>query len=160
MAEATLEARIKRLEDIEAIKRLMSLYCFHADNRDGANWSQVFTEDGVFETDIYGVYEGRDTIRALDHRSFAIHYNTNAIIDIDGDRAVGRWLLLMPCSFDDGKGGKRAVWAAAKYRNDIERVNGQWLFKRVRLISIMWTPFDQGWELARFIDKEPSGLLS
>jgi hypothetical protein len=26
----------------------------------------------------------------------------------------GKWLLLMPCSFDDGSGGKRAVWAAAK----------------------------------------------
>ena len=48
------------------------------------------------------------------------------------------------------------MWAAAKYRNDLERVNGKWLFKRVRLISIMWTPFDQGWELDRFIDKEPA----
>jgi hypothetical protein len=156
MADAGLESRIKRLEDLEEIKQLMSLYCYHADNRDGANWSQVFTEDGVFETDIYGTYEGRATIRALEHRSFAIHYNTNPIIDIDGDKAVGRWLLLMPCSFDDQFGGKRAVWAAAKYVNDLARVNGKWLFKRVRLKSIMWTPFDQGWEEDRFIDNEPT----
>lgn len=150
MADMTLEARIKRLEDIEAIKRLMSLYCFHADNADGENWSQVFTEDGVFETDLYGSTEGRAAIRALQHRSFAIHYNTNGIIDIDGDRAEGKWLLLMPCSFDTPV-GKQAVWAAAKYRNDIVRVGGEWKFKRVRLISIMWTPFDKGWELERVI---------
>ena len=156
MTDTSLEARIKRLEDLEEIKQLMSLYCFHADNADGENWSQVFTEDGAFQTDIYGTYEGRDVIRALQHRSFAIHYNTNPIIEIDGDRAVGKWLLLMPCSFDDEAGGKRAVWAAAKYVNDLERVNGKWLFKRVRLNSIMWTPFDQGWELDRFIDEEPA----
>lgn len=156
MSDASLEARIKRLEDLEEIKQLMSVYCFHADNRDGANWSQVFTEDGVFETDLYGTTEGRAAIRALNHRSFAIHYNTNPIIEIDGDRAVGKWLLLMPCSFDVAEGGKRAVWAAAKYVNDLERVGGKWLFRRVRLNSIMWTPFDKGWELDRFIDKQPA----
>lgn len=156
MAQTSLEERMQRLEDIEEIKRLMSLYCYHADNRDGANWSEVFTEDGVFETDIYGTYEGRPAIRALEHRSFAIHYNNNPIIDIDGDRAVGKWLLLMPCSFDAKDGGKRAVWAAAKYENELARVDGKWLFKRVKLISIMWTPFDEGWELDRFIDNEPA----
>ena len=25
----------------------------------------------------------------------------------------------MPCSFDEGDGGKRAVWAAAKYENEL-----------------------------------------
>ena len=156
MSEMSLEARMKRLEDIEEIKRLMNLYCYHADNRDGANWSAVFTEDGVFETDIYGTYKGRDTIEALEHRSFAIHYNNNPIIDIDGDSAVGKWLLLMPCSFDEEGGGKRAVWAAAKYENELARVEGRWLFKKVKLISIMWSPFDKGWELDRFIDNEPT----
>lgn len=155
MGTVTLEDRIKRLEDIEAIKRLMSTYCYHADNRDGDNWSEVFAEDGVFETDLWGSTEGRKAIRALQHRSFAIHYNTNGIIDIDGDKANGKWLLLMPCSFDTAEGGKRAVWAAAKYDNDLVRVGGKWLFKRVRLISIMWTPFDQGWELERVIGKAP-----
>ncbi len=155
MADTSLETRIQRLEDLEEIKRLMNAYCYHADNRDGANWSGVFAEDGVFETDIYGTYEGRDTIRALEHRSFAIHYNTNPIIDIDGDYAFGKWVLLMPCSFDDGSSGKRAVWAAAKYENELARIGGKWLFKKVKLISIMWTPFDQGWELDRFIDEEP-----
>ena len=153
MPDSALEARIRRLEDLEAISRLMSLYCYHADNRDGENWSQVFTEDGVFETDLYGTYEGRATIRALEHRSFAIHYATNAIIDIDGDRARGRWLLLMPCSFDDGAGRKRAIWAGAKYENDLLRTSEGWRFKRVKLISVMWTPFDKGWELERFISQ-------
>ena len=153
MTDATLEARIRRLEDIEAIKRLMSLYCYHADNRDGESWSQVFTEDGVFETDLYGTHAGRETIRRLQHRSFAIHYAMNPIIDIDGDRATGKWLLLMPCSFDEQEGAKRAVWAGAKYENELVRVQGEWRFKRVRLISVMWTPFDKGWEIERFIGR-------
>ena len=56
---------------------------------------------------------------------------------------------------------RRRVWRQArgvgggKYVNDVERIDGKWLFKRVRLNSIMWTPFDQGWELDRFIDEGP-----
>jgi len=152
MTDKNLEARIQHLEDTAEITRLMNEYCYHADNADGENWAQVFTEDGAFETDLFGSVEGRAEIRALQHRSFAIHMNTNPIIDIDGDKARGRWILLMPCSFDTPE-GKRAVWAAAKYDNDIERVDGKWLFRRVRLISIMWTPFDKGWELERVIEQ-------
>lgn len=150
MADSSLEARIRRLEDLQAIQELMSIYCFHADNRDGANWSQVFAEDGVFETDLLGTHEGRAKIAALRHRDFAIHYNTNSIIELNGDRAFGRWLLFMPTSLDLEGGMKKPVWAAARYENDLVRVGGQWKFKRVKLISIMWTPFDKGWELDRF----------
>ena len=43
MIEISLETRIKRLEDLEEIKNLMNTYCFHADEADGENWSQVFS---------------------------------------------------------------------------------------------------------------------
>lgn len=152
MADNSIEARLRKVEDTLAIQQLMSLYCFHADNRDGANWSQVFAEDGVFETDLLGTHEGRAAIKALRHRDFAIHYNTNSILEIDGDRAFGRWLLFMPTSLDLPDGTKKPVWAAARYENDLVRVNGEWKFKRVKLISIMWASFEKGWELDRFSD--------
>ena len=56
----------------------------------------------------------------------------------------------------DGLRRRRAVWAAAKYENELVRVEGRWLFKKVKLVSVMWSPFDKGWELDRFIDNEPT----
>ena len=154
MTAGTLEARLREVEDKLAIQELMSLYCFHADNRDGANWSEVFAEDGVFEADLLGSWQGREAIKALRHRDFAIHYNTNSIIKIDGDTAFGRWLLFMPTSLDLEDGSHKPVWAAAKYENDLVRVNGAWKFKKVKLISIMWASFEEGWEKNRFSDMD------
>ena len=104
----------------------------------------------MFETDVFGTHEGRDAIRALQHLPFAVHYVMNPIIDIDGDQATGKWLLLEPCSFpqDDGR---QPVWGAAKYEDDYLRVDGEWKFKRVKLISLMWSPYEQGWEQQRII---------
>ena len=99
MSSSDLEKKIQHLTDLEEIKKLRSLYSYHADAHDSENWANLFTEDGVFETDVFGTHEGRDTIRALEHLPFAVHYVMNPIIDIDGDQATCKWLLLEPCSF-------------------------------------------------------------
>ena len=112
--------------------------------------TNLFTEDGVFETDAFGTHEGRDAIRALRHLPFAVHYVMNPIIDIDGDTATGKWLLLEPCSFPQGD-ERQPIWVAAKYEDDYPRVDGEWKFKRVKLMSLMWSPYEQGLEKQRII---------
>lgn len=146
----SLEARIRRLEDIEEINRLKVLYCYYADSKDSTKWCEVFTEDGVFETDFGPATVGKDAIRQHTHGSFAIHFAMNPLIEIDGDKATGRWLLLMPCTFDLDT-GKRPVWAGLRYENDLVRTAQGWRFSRVRLFSLMWTPYDTGWEVERFV---------
>lgn len=150
MTLSEMERELQRLKDIEAIIRLRSLYCYYADLKDCDNWANLFTEDGVFETDVFGVYEGRETIRALQHLPFAVHYVMNPIIDVDGDRATGKWLLFEPCSFPVGK-KRRPVWGMAKYEDEYRRIGGEWKFKRVKLISHTWAPYEKGWEMERII---------
>ena len=104
----------------------------------------------MFETDVFGTHEGRDAIRALQHLPFAVHYVMNPIIDIDGDTATGKWLLLEPCSFPQGD-DRQPIWGAAKYEDDYVRVDGEWKFKRVKLMSLMWSPYEQGWERQRIV---------
>jgi len=145
-----MERELQRLRDIEAIVRLRSLYCYYADLKDCDNWANLFTEDGVFETDVFGIHEGRETIRALQHLPFAVHYVANPIIEIDGDRATGRWLLFEPCTFPTGKKGQ-PVWGMAKYEDQYRRVDGEWKFKRVKLMSHAWAPYEKGWEKERII---------
>ena len=148
MPSSDVEKNIQYLVDLEAIKRLRSLYCYYADAHDSEKWASLFTEDGVFETDVFGTHEGRDAIRALQHLPFAIHYVMNPIIDIDGDQASGKWLLWEPCSFPEDN-AHQPIWGAAKYEDDYLRVGSEWKFKRVKLMSLMWSPVEQGWEQQR-----------
>lgn len=147
---ANMERELARLMDIEAIIRLRSLYCYYADLKDCDNWANLFTEDGVFETDVFGIYRGRETIRALQHLPFAVHYVMNPIIDVDGDRATGKWLLFEPCSFPVGN-KRQPVWGMAKYEDEYRRIDGVWKFKHVKLMSHTWAPYEQGWEKQRII---------
>ena len=149
-----LERDIRTLMDLEAIRKLRALYAYHVDHFDTESWANLFTEDGVFDIDTLGRFEGRDQIRSFQLLPFAIHYLTNPIIDIapDGLTAEGKWLLLEPCSLSLEEGqAPRPLWGAARYEDSYAKVDGEWKFKEVKLLSIMWSPFEQGWEKARNI---------
>ncbi len=105
MTTDSLETRIKRLEDIEAIKNLTARYSF-AINK-GWNGKEVqvetmpviFTQDARWESkSMRVVAEGRDEImKALkeltEHTDFSMHSYTNPILDVHEDRATGNWLF-------------------------------------------------------------------
>jgi uncharacterized protein (TIGR02246 family) len=50
------------LQDKEAIRDLMSAYCFHVDNGDFEQFAALFTEDAVFEAGPFGKLQGRRAI--------------------------------------------------------------------------------------------------
>lgn len=156
MSSGDLAARLQRLEDIEAIKGLKARYCAHVDIRDEDAWVSLFTPDAVWDGGEFGRYEGEAAIRQFFRSipgllNFALHYVTNSFVEVDGDRATGHWYLLEPCTFADGN---QAVWGAARYEEQYVRVQGEWKFKQIRLISWMWTPYDQGWAKRRFVGEE------
>lgn len=153
MADKDLEKRIAEVEDIEAIRKLKGRYCLYVDQRNEDGWVSLFTQDGVWESDKFGVHEGREAIRTLFRNipgflSFALHYVTNPIIEVDGDRATGNWLLLEPCTFIQGN---QPTWGAGRYEEQYVKVGGEWKFKRLKLISSFWTPYEQGWVKKRFV---------
>ena len=152
MTQENLAARIQNIEDFNAITRLKHLYCYYADRHDSDNWANLFTEDGVFDGGVFGRHEGRETIRALTHLPFAVHYATNQIIDVDGDCATGKWLLLEPCSFPDENGDK-PTWGMAAYEDDYVRKDEEWKIKYTKLIPLTYTPYDLGWEKQRMIER-------
>jgi hypothetical protein len=65
MADKDLEKRIAEIEDIEAIRKLKGRYCLYVDQRNEDGWISLFTQDGVWESDKFGVHEGREAIRTL-----------------------------------------------------------------------------------------------
>ncbi len=157
---ASLEDRVRRLEDIEAIRQLKARYCERCDDGyDADGIAELFTADGIWDGGrTFGRREGREAIRrhfqgAGDRVPLARHQVMNPMVEVDGDEATGRWLLFQPC-IDVGADG--AVWLAATYHDRYRRVGDQWLIASSTIDVAFFTPYEKGWERQRFLTgREP-----
>jgi hypothetical protein len=147
-----LEARVRVLLDIEEIKLLKARYAAACDDNYNADAiAALFTEEAVWDGGNFGRAEGRESIRRFFRHApsifpFAIHNVMNPLIRVDGDRATGQWYLLQPAT----RSGNQAVWLAAVYHDDYERVDGKWMFKHLRVTSNFLTSYEEGWAKKRF----------
>ena len=148
MDNSDLEKRIKRLEDIEAIKQLKARYCAACDDsHNPEKLASLFATDGIWEGEGIGRYQGHAAIRALFEGSraavsFSQHNVMNPIIEIDRDRAKGHWYFFAPFTFRDGN---RQIWSAARYEDDYVKIDGEWKFQHLRVFPRMFAPYETGW---------------
>ena len=144
-----LEARITRLEDLEAIKQLKARYCEICDHdHDPDRIVGIFTEDGIWEGKGIGTAEGREEIRALFSRfqkaiKFSQHMTMNPIIQVDGESATGTWYFFGPFTMEEGN---QALWQACRYHEEYRKVDGQWLIQRLVVKGPrMAADYEKGW---------------
>jgi len=162
---ATLEARIRVVEDIEQIQKLMATYEDYLDSLQRLDeLMALFTDDAKFvvsfhgeagvEGVLLGTYEGKEAIRGLLSQlnpkslSYCAHLVTNPIINVDGEKAKGRWYLLCPFTALTRE-GPVAVWEQGTYDNEFVKVEGKW---RISLMSFEFnfsTPYEDGWAKTR-----------
>jgi limonene-1,2-epoxide hydrolase len=134
MTQHDLHTRIRRLEDIEAVKQLKYRYCMACDDDyNPAELAPLFTEDAVWDGGAMGRFEGREAIRTFFAGAsklvpFAVHQVTNPVIEIDGDLAHGHWYLWEPIVFAQGD---HALWMAGRYDDRYRRDGDRWLFEAV-----------------------------
>ena len=154
----SLESRIQRLEDIEAIKQLKARYCALCDDGyDADQLADLFTEDALWHGGSLGIAEGREKIRKFFQNTpavmpFAVHMVMNPAIEVDGDTATGRWYLFQAATFQPAaKPAATALWGSARYDEEYVRVDGEWKFKSLRLTSRFWTPYEEGWEKVKSV---------
>lgn len=150
----TLEDRIARLEDIEAIKQLKALYCEICD--DGHNPDRIvtiFTDDGVWEGKGIGTATGHGEIRSLFERfqkmmSFTQHMTMNPRIEVNGDTATGTWYFFGPFTFRDNN---QAKWQATRYHEQYAKVDGVWKIKHLLIAPPgMSVDYERGWGESRY----------
>ena len=144
-----LEARMRHLEDVEAIQRLKARYCHLADAADGTDeFLSLFIDGAVLAEPPIEVLEGKEEMRASFERSaafhrFSRHYAVDPLIEIDGDEATGIWQGLLISVYDYGN-GEQPLWASGEYREKYVRVDGDWKFARVDAVGRWMTSFDEG----------------
>jgi len=124
-------------EDREQIRELYARYAYTVDLGRYPEWVQCFTEDGVFESPIFGPHKGAQGLlkfTALYKESQAgaqvRHVMSNVTFAIDGDHATGGCYL----SYYHCKDGKVSLAALGRYEDKLRKVNGEWLFESRKVL--------------------------
>lgn len=142
----TLEQRIRRLEDIEEIRRLRNRY--HASLNEGryADCRALFTDDAVVELGYLARYEGIDAIdrgfRAMGERErfFIKQFIHSHDVEVDGDTATGQ-------SYLEARYGRNGVSyvVAGRYDDVYAMVGGVWKFRSMIAELFYTVPNGVGW---------------
>ena len=150
--------RIEIMEDMEAIKKLKSMYCYLADAGiagDGAKMDELvsnFTEDAWVDFSEFGVHEGKKAIEAfykevvVQTLSYSAHMVSNPVIEVDGNQARGDWYVFVPCTL---RATDTPAWLQAKYEEEYRKIDGRWYWKSMTARFDYISPFDEGWVKTR-----------
>jgi SnoaL-like domain len=139
--DLTVEQRLQRVEDRQAIQELGILYGFVMDERDEAGIRQIFTEDatldsqdGVFKAagleEIVTTYLGR--FAALGPTNHYSHGHVVKFRDADPDSAYG-----LLCGHAEVLRSGVGMQVALRYKDEYRRDGGRWKFS-ARLMSYMY----------------------
>lgn len=156
-----IDRRLSRLEDVEAIKRLIVDYARGADHgNDPAMLAPLFTEDAVWEAKGFGRWEGRDKVVAFlkavagDRVWWSLHFMISPKIDVAADGRSARliWYLWEPATLrDEETGDPEPYWITGVYESDAVRTEAGWKFKRIFSGMNVISPAKEGWVKQRFL---------
>ena len=134
-----LAARLQRLEDLEAIRRLFQDYRRSLDGKDFRGYADLFAVEGEFIAGPDGSFraKGREAIFALvdgmrgslltEATGDDVHVAVNDRIDVDGDRAsaTSTWVYVVRAD-----GDVPDVSKVGRYIDTLIREDGSWKFLR------------------------------
>jgi SnoaL-like domain len=148
MNQMSLEDRIRRLEDIEAIKNLMARYAFHVNKGwdgkvvDVEQMPSIYAQDVRWESNMGAGGAGLDKLMGslkqdTEILDFSMHSLINPIVEVDGDNGTGNWLMWMAVKRE---GGPRLVFSSIDLT--YTRTSEGWRIQSARLhIGAAFTGF-------------------
>ena len=134
MLMTTIEQRLQRVEDIEAIRQLKAAYCDACDDdHNGDAVVALFTANGSWGQGGFEPFVGREaiaeylfSIRDGKGMQRSAHLVTNPNIEVDGDRAKASWRFVMMYKATEDGAFHRII---GRYEDTYIREQGQWLFQ-------------------------------
>ena len=145
--KASLEQRLRVLEDEEEIRQLYARYMYYLDHRDMVKYSELFTEDGVVLAD-QGKWEGRAAMQKMFEPrppvdgqpprpvvEPMVHMVTDIVLHVDGDtaRGWGKYFAFFPVK--QGVRDRAVVSGIGGYNDWLVRVQGVWKFKKREILK-------------------------
>jgi uncharacterized protein (TIGR02246 family) len=124
---------ISTLEEKEAIRDLMSEYCFYVDNGEFEKFAALFTADGIFETGPLGKLQGRRAIHdfiaahvpRIGEGPARKHCTLNHLIRVNGAEARAESYIVVLRDSADGI----IASLAGRYEDQLVKDDGTWRFK-------------------------------
>jgi uncharacterized protein (TIGR02246 family) len=121
------------LEEKDAIRDLMSAYCFHLDEGEFDKFAALFAGDGTFEPGPQGKYQGRAAIREFiasvvpgpGEGPARKHCTVNHLISVNGSEARANSYILVVREAENGI----IPSLAGRYEDLLVKENGEWRFK-------------------------------
>lgn len=151
-----LEKRIRILEDIEEIKKMKSRYVYCLDERDWDGVLEYFAEDVKADLGAFGKHEGKKKLGKFFKEdfppvtSFTLHMTQDPIIEINGDKANGRWYMHSANTFSKNN---EAVWGGVRYDDEFIKEKGKWKCNSFNVHIFYITPYDKGWARKKLLDE-------
>jgi 3-phenylpropionate/cinnamic acid dioxygenase small subunit len=132
----SLEARLQRLEDLDAIHLLLMSYRAALDAKDIRGYAELFAAEGEFiagtmrakgPQEIFDLVEGMRGTLLTDRGGDDIHVVANPEIEVDGDRASARstWIYVVR-----GEGDVPLLTKVGHYDDQLTKEAGTWKFLR------------------------------
>ena len=139
-----LEARIARLEDLDALKKVINVYHQRADRFDWNAWAESFTEDSVFVfAESFGTMTGRQQILdicrdSMDHIYGVMqHIMINLDFELTGqDTATGHGNLIFT-GIPDAAKPDQFVQSGGRYDWQFRRTPDGWRIAHSQL-EFIW----------------------
>ena len=121
------------LEEKDAIRDLMSAYCFHVDEGEFDKFAGLFASDATFEPGPQGKYQGRDAIRKFiesvvpraGEGPARKHCTMNHLITVNGSEAQAHSYIVVVREAD----GAIIPSLAGRYEDLLIKEGGEWRFK-------------------------------
>ncbi len=137
-----IERRLQVLEDKEAIKDLHRNYVFWLNNRQWDMMTECFTQNAVAHIYRHPLRTGKEQIRRLftevmsgvnEGKGRDGHFATLPVIEINGSKARGHWLLYILIA--DPVTGNALRWTQGRYECEYEKTGGEWKFSKLVFIN-------------------------
>jgi len=133
MVDEALQARLRRLEDLEAIRQLFVDYGHYLDFGDFESYSSLFADDGEVLLGPIGRATGPAEIKALMEKTMSggsghsYHVIANPFINLEGDRATSEVTWLVVARTPDGQ---PALTMIGRHIDTLVRERGTWKIQR------------------------------
>lgn len=158
-----LAARLQRLEDVEAIKRLITRYAQGADRGNDTDiMLPLFTDDGVWDGgERFGVHKGKSAIREFLSQTgsfigWTLHYMVapEVVVAPGGRTATAFWYLWETANMPNQASGQdEAFWIGGTYDAELVKpADENWRFSRLALNLKLLSAYNHGWAKKRLPD--------